>query len=179
MNEDVGYLASIDELFIYPWTFEAVRLLNDSNLPVVVVTNQSGVARGICTEPMLEKIHSEFVKRLADQGARIDAIYYCPHHPRIGNQSYRRDCNCRKPKPGMLEAAALEHDLHLSRSFVVGDKASDMDLATKVGATPVLVLTGYGAYTRQNLEHCDYRPAIIADDLLGAVKAILGRLNSG
>ena len=131
INVDVGYLSSPDQLELYPWSAEALRLINQAGFKAIVVTNQAGVARGFCTEEMLELIHERLVRDLKRESARIDGIYYCPHHPKIGEPSYRRDCDCRKPLPGMLLRAAREHQIDLSRSFVIGDKSSDIGLAKK------------------------------------------------
>src|SRR5690349_3928969 len=144
LNEDIGYISSPDELILYPWAGEAVRLINRSRFKAILITNQSGVARGLYTEQILGEIHSRMLDQLAKESARIDAIYYCPHHPRIGDEHYRVSCDCRKPNIGMLAAASREHDIDLSRSFVIGDKSSDMRLAEKAGARAALVLTGYG-----------------------------------
>lgn len=173
INEDIGYVSAPDELIVYPYAAEAVRLINESNLKAIVITNQSGIARRMYTEATLAAIHDRMVEELARGGARIDAIYYCPHHPRIGDEHYRRACDCRKPGTGMLAQAAREHDIDLTRSFVIGDKSSDINLATNAGARGVLVMTGYGRETLANRGTWPCAPAIIADDLLDAVRRIL------
>ncbi|HEX8183177.1 MAG TPA: D-glycero-beta-D-manno-heptose 1,7-bisphosphate 7-phosphatase [Blastocatellia bacterium] len=175
INKDTGYVSRPDELIIYPYAAEAVRLVNESGLKAIVITNQSGVARGLYTEETLAAIHDRMTRELAREGARIDAIYYCPHHPEIGDEPYRRACECRKPGPGMLRQAAREHGIDLARSYVIGDKASDMNLATGAGAQGVMVLTGYGRETIANRERWYCEPVIIADNLLEAVKLILDR----
>jgi D-glycero-D-manno-heptose 1,7-bisphosphate phosphatase len=175
INEDIGYVSSLDELIIYPFAARAVRLINEAGLKVIVITNQSGIARRLYNEPMLAAIHERLIDELAGEGARIDAVYYCPHHPRIGDAPYRQQCECRKPNPGMLRQAAREHDIDLSASYVVGDKASDINLATNVGARGALVLTGYGRETLANRDQWPCVPEIIADDLLDAVRQILDR----
>jgi D-glycero-D-manno-heptose 1,7-bisphosphate phosphatase len=179
INEDIGYASHPDELVIYPYVAEAIRLVNDAGLKVIVVTNQSGIARGLYTEATLDQIHEKLITELAGEGARIDAIYYCPHHPRIGNQSYRKACDCRKPQTGMLEQAAREHHINLAQSFVIGDKASDINLATNAGARGVLVRTGYGNETLANRERRPCYPSIVAEDLLEAVQLILSEFRSG
>src|SRR5262249_42817722 len=172
LNEDVGYAASPDEIDIYPWSAEAVRLINEAGFKAIVVTNQSGIARGILSEEMLMLIHARLVEDLSREGARIDAIYYCPPHPRIGPEGYRRICEWRKPAPGMLLKAAREHDIDLSRSFVIGDKSADMNLATNAGAGGVLVLTGYGKETLHHPEIWPCEPMSVSDNLLDAVHRI-------
>ena len=175
INEDIGYVSSPDELVLYPYAAEAVRLINAAGWKTIVITNQSGVARRLYDEAMLARIHGRLIEELERNGARIDGIYYCPHHPRIGDARYRRDCDCRKPGPGMLHQAAREHQIDLGASYVVGDKASDINLATNAGALGVLVLTGYGRESLADSERWPCSPAIIADDLLDAVNQILAR----
>jgi D-glycero-D-manno-heptose 1,7-bisphosphate phosphatase len=175
INEDIGYVSSPGELIIYPYAARAIRLINEAGLKVIIITNQSGVARRLYDEAMLARIHERLIQELSNEGARIDAIYYCPHHPRIGDAEYRRACPCRKPGPGMLHQAAREHDVDLSRSYVVGDKASDMNLAANAGARGALVLTGYGRATLANRDEWPCAPEIVAEDLLDAVTQILDR----
>ncbi|MFY9557193.1 MAG: HAD family hydrolase [Blastocatellia bacterium] len=173
VNEDTGYISTPAELVIYPWTAEAVRLINTSGLKAIIITNQSGIARGIYSEEALAAIHARMIEELARDGARIDAVYYCPHHPDAGDAPYRMACECRKPRTGMLDAAAREHNIELTRSFVVGDKASDINLARNAGARGALVLTGYGSETLAHPDRWPCEPAIIAKNSLEAVKQIL------
>jgi len=173
LNEDIGYVATIDQLILYPWAAEAVRLINSAGFKAIVITNQSGVARGMHTEETLKAIHSKMIEDLAEQGARIDAVYYCPHHPEIGDSAYRISCQCRKPQTGMLDAASREHNIELSRSFLVGDKATDIQLAHNAGTRAALVLTGYGRQTLAHRDRWPCAPAIVAENLLEAVKQIL------
>ncbi|HLG17363.1 MAG TPA: D-glycero-beta-D-manno-heptose 1,7-bisphosphate 7-phosphatase [Blastocatellia bacterium] len=178
LNEDVGYVSTPDDLVIYPWASEAVRKINEAGMKAVVITNQSGIARGLYSERTLVCIHERMIEELAREGARIDAVYYCPHHPDFGGSAYRRDCECRKPKPGMLRAAAREHGIDLARSYVIGDKSCDINAAASAGARGVLVRTGYGRETiaRPDLWPCE--PALIADDLLEGVGLLLDTLDS-
>jgi D-glycero-D-manno-heptose 1,7-bisphosphate phosphatase len=173
LNEDIGYVSKPDEFVLYPWAAQAVRLINASELLAVVITNQSGIARGMYTEEMLAEIHSRMIEELTHQGARIDAVYYCPHHPGVGSQHYRLKCDCRKPNPGLLKTAATEHNIDLSRSFVIGDKASDIKLAENSGAHGALVLTGYGRETLAHPERWPCTPEIVAENVLEAVRQIL------
>jgi len=173
LNEDIGYVSRPEELFLYPCSAEAVRLVNASGLLAIVITNQSGIARGMYTEKMLDDIHSRMIQELSRQGARIDAVYYCPHHPVIGNQHYRLDCDCRKPQPGLLRAAARDHGIDLARSFVIGDKSSDIKLAESTGARAALVLTGYGRETLAHPERWPCTPDIVAENVLEAVKQVV------
>ena len=175
MNEDIGYVSSREELVLFPWAAEAVHLVNKAHWLAVVITNQSGVARGLYTEETLSSIHSELIEKLAESGARIDAIYYCPHHPSIGNSQYKMICDCRKPRTGMLNRAAEDWNIDLTQSFVIGDKASDIKLAENAGAHSALVLTGYGRGTLNNRRRWPCSPEIVAENLLEAVKSILDR----
>ena len=175
LNEDIGYVSAPDELVIYPWAAEAVRMINESGLLTIVITNQSGIARGMYSEATLGSIHSRMIEELASKGARIDAVYYCPHHPDVGDARYRTACDCRKPRTGMLDRAAREHDVDLAQSFVIGDKASDMKLAENAGARAALVLTGYGRETLAHPDRWPCAPEIVAENLLEAVKQILER----
>ncbi|HEV8485418.1 MAG TPA: D-glycero-beta-D-manno-heptose 1,7-bisphosphate 7-phosphatase [Blastocatellia bacterium] len=173
INEDIGYVSRPEDLIIYPWAAEAIRLVNESGMKAIVITNQSGIARGLYTEETLNHIHGRLREELARHGAQLDGIYYCPHHPRIGDERYRHICGCRKPHPGMLHRAARELNVDLTRSFVIGDKSSDMNLATNAGAKGVLVLTGYGRETQEDRERWPCDPVLVADNLLQAVRLIL------
>jgi len=173
LNEDIGYVSTPEQLVLYPWSAEAVRLINESGLLTVVITNQSGIARGMYTEETLAAIHLRMIEALAREGARIDAVYYCPHHPELGGLRYRIACECRKPRTGMLDKAARELGIDLTRSYVIGDKASDINLAENAGALGVLVLTGYGSETAAQTDRWPCAPEIVAGNLLEAVRRIL------
>ncbi len=136
---DVGYLSRIEQIEILPRAADALRVLRDCGLKIAIVTNQSAVGRGLLDEKGLEEIHRELEKRLSAAGASIDAIYYCPHHPTEAMGAYRIRCECRKPDTGMALRAAADLDLDLARSYVIGDKQSDMELASRVGARGILL----------------------------------------
>ena len=142
--EDVGYVDRLDRLKLYPWSLESVRLLRRAGYAVVVVTNQAGVARGMVQESTVVEAFEWIQARLAESGERLDGHYYCPHLPDAPLEAYRRECSCHKPLPGMVEEAARDLDLDLSRSVVIGDRWTDVQLASAVGARGVLVETGYG-----------------------------------
>lgn len=167
INEEVNYLARPHDLRLIRGAGQAIHLLNEAGLSAILVTNQSAIGRGYFTAARLAEIHDELARQLAACGARLDAIYYCPHHPDQG-------CACRKPGPGLLEQAAAEHDLDLSRSFLVGDKASDLEAGHRAGCRTVLVLTGYGAEQRAAIE-ARTPPDCVARDLLEAVRWILSQ----
>jgi D-glycero-D-manno-heptose 1,7-bisphosphate phosphatase len=139
MIRDVGYLTDLGQLEILPGVPEAIQMLRERGLKVAVITNQSAVGRGILKEEELRRIHRELENRLAASGARVDGVYYCPHHPTEALGSYRIACECRKPNVGLAERAAAELKLDLGRSYVVGDQATDMELAARIGARGILI----------------------------------------
>ena len=169
INEEVGYLDSLDKLELYPNSFEAIRLINKSGMLAVVITNQSGVARGYFSEDFVRSVHLRINEILQAKGACIDRFYYCPHHPTEGKGRYLKSCDCRKPEPGMIIKASEELDIDLSSSYMVGDAAKDIELANRVGAKGILVRTGYG----KDVISSDVKPAYIADDILDAVNWIM------
>jgi D-glycero-D-manno-heptose 1,7-bisphosphate phosphatase len=142
--EEVNYLARPEQVKLIPGAAASVRTLNDLGVPVVVVTNQAGVARGYFPEARVADVHAHLSALLAQFGARIDAYYYCPHHPTAGIGRYRVECDCRKPKPGLLLAAAREMGLDLSRSWMIGDKPCDAGAGRAAGCRTLLVRTGHG-----------------------------------
>jgi D-glycero-D-manno-heptose 1,7-bisphosphate phosphatase len=175
LTEEVGYVNHPTRLRLLPRSAEAIRRLNTARVAAVVVTNQAGIARGYFTAEVLAAVNAALVRQLAAAGARLDGLYVCPHHPSEGEPPWRADCACRKPKPGLLEQAAVDLDLDLSASTMVGDKASDLAVAPKVGARSVLVLTGYGRgeweYRRDRFT---VEPDHVSEDLLDAVEWVLG-----
>jgi D-glycero-D-manno-heptose 1,7-bisphosphate phosphatase len=144
INEEVGYLDSLEKLRMIPEAFEAIRLINQSGMKAVVISNQSGVARGYFDEAFVETVHDRIQALLGQHRARIDRFYYCPHHPKEGIGVYRRACACRKPEAGLLLRASKEMGIELARSYMVGDMSKDIEAAGKAGAKGILVQTGYG-----------------------------------
>jgi len=145
----------------------AIRNLNDARLPVVVVTNQSGVGRGYFPESLVHEVHERMISELTAAGARLDGIYYCPH---VGAD----ECNCRKPKTGMLQRAAWELGLNLKESFVVGDRGGDVAMAHRAGCRSVLVRTGFGeGELAWHAAKWPHQPHFVAKDLSEAVDWIL------
>jgi len=143
--EETGYLHEPDQARLIPRAAEGIARANAAGIPVVVVTNQAGVARGYYGEADVRAVHARIDELLAPHGARIDRYYYCPHHPTAGQGVYRVDCSCRKPQPGMLLQAAAELGLELPTCVLVGDKLSDLQAAWAVGCRALLVTSGYGA----------------------------------
>jgi len=143
INEEVGYLRDLADLRLIPGAGAAIRRLNEAGIKVILVTNQAGIARGYFPESALHDIHARLEKMLREEGARLDAIYYCPHHPTAGNSSYTRVCDCRKPGTGMIDRAARDLNIDVKRSYVVGDKWSDVELGQRAGTHAILVKSGY------------------------------------
>jgi len=170
--EDVGYLRTVRDLRLFPWTVDAVRALNHAGLPVVVITNQSGIARGLLTEETVHDVHRHLSSLLEGGGAHVDAYYYCPHHPDGSVATYTRRCDCRKPGRGMIDRAAADLGIEPSRSFVVGDKWLDVGAARTVGGRGILVRTGYGAAEEREPQP-DLSADAVVDNLIEAVGWIL------
>lgn len=177
INEQMGYINHISRFVLLPGVAQAIRKLNAMQLPVVVATNQSGLARGYFPESLLDAVHEQMRQQLLAEGAHVDGIYSCPHHPEAKVVQYRNACNCRKPKTGLLEQAARELNLDLSRSFMVGDRWSDLRCGAAAGAATVLVRTGYGRGEELYIGPQEaVQPDFVADDLLAAVAWISGKL---
>jgi len=172
--EEVGYLDRAERVELYPWTIDAIRAFNRAGLAVVMITNQSGIARGFFTEAVVDDVHAHMAAMLAEGGARIDAYYYCPHHPDGKVPGYARACECRKPGRGLVDRAAREFGIDPARSFVVGDRWVDVALARAVGAGGVLVRTGYGMSVEQQRPD-DLAADAVVDNLIAAASWILGR----
>jgi len=165
--EEVGYLNHATRFRMFSFVAAVVRRLNESGLPVIVVTNQSGVGRGYFPESLVHTVNELMTQQLAKAGARIDAIYYCPH-------TSADNCSCRKPKTGMLERAAKEHALDVQRSFVVGDRYRDIELGRNARARSILVRTGYGeGELAWHAAKWPLQPDFVAEDLTQAADWIL------
>jgi D-glycero-D-manno-heptose 1,7-bisphosphate phosphatase len=176
LTEEVGYVNHPARLRLLPRSAEAIRRLNQAGIPAVVVTNQAGIARGYFSLETLEAVHAELRRQLLAAGARLDGLYACLHHPRDGEPPYRADCDCRKPRPGLLLRAAEELGLDLAASVVVGDKITDVETGHRVGARGVLVRTGYGRGEAELRAHLwPIVPDHVAEDLLEAVDWTLAR----
>jgi D-glycero-D-manno-heptose 1,7-bisphosphate phosphatase len=173
--EEVGYLNRLGRLAFFPWTIDAIRSLNDAGIAVVVVTNQAGVAHGYFDEAFVRETHRHVDALMRAGRARVDAYYYCPHHPRAMVEVYRQACECRKPGTGMLRQAAAELGLDLTRSYVVGDRWADVELARAAGAKSVIVATGY-ATGREARPDGAVAADHLADNLAGAAGWIIGDL---
>lgn len=170
ISEEIGYVNHPERFKLLPRSGQAIRMINEMGLKAVVVTNQAGVARGYFPEWMIQKVHDKMEGLLEKEGARLDAIYYCPHHPKAGEPPYRADCECRKPRTGMIDSAAKDLNIDVKKSYMIGDKITDVEFAHRVGAKGIFVKTGYG---RGELElygdTWTTTPDFIAEDLLDAV----------
>jgi D-glycero-D-manno-heptose 1,7-bisphosphate phosphatase len=175
--EEVGYLDRPERVELYPYSADAIRALNRAGVRIVLVTNQSGVARGFFTEAVVEAVHDHIARLLADAGARIDAYYYCPHHPDGKIAQYATVCDCRKPARGLVDRAVRELGVDPSRSFTVGDRWLDVALAKTVGARGILVRTGYGL-TEETRPVNGLTAEAVTDNLIAATSWILRNLNS-
>jgi D-glycero-D-manno-heptose 1,7-bisphosphate phosphatase len=174
VSHEIGYVNHLSRFRPFAYAVDAVRLVNRSPFAAVLVTNQAGVARGYFPESLIGDVHASLEETLAAGGARFDGIYYCPHHPSTGEPPYRQDCDCRKPRPGLLHRAAAELDLDLARSYVIGDRLGDLELAWSVGAKGVLVKSGYGlGELVWHAPSWPRQPDIVAEDLLEAVSRVL------
>ncbi len=152
INEEKEYLHRVADFVFIPGAPAVIRRLKDAGFLVIVVTNQTGVARGYYDLAAVATLHRHLQEQLAGHGTAVDGFYVCPHHPDHGTGAYRRDCDCRKGAPGLLLQAAAEHGLDLPRSYMVGDKAADLEAGRRAGCTSLLVLTGYGRETAATLD---------------------------
>lgn len=167
ISEEMGYANHLSRFIVFPYAAAAVRRLNEAGLPVIVVTNQSGVARGFFPESLIEEIHAKMKDELGAGGAHVDGIYYCPH-------IRDNNCKCRKPLPGMLERAAMEHNLELRGSFLVSDRYADIEMGQAARCTSILVLSGYGRGEYEwNRAKWLRQPDCVAEDLTAATDLIL------
>jgi D-glycero-D-manno-heptose 1,7-bisphosphate phosphatase len=174
LSEEVGYINHMGRFRLLSFAVDAVRLVNQSGYLAILVTNQAGVARGYFPEPLVEEVHRSVVQRMTEGGAHLDGIFYCPHHPSAGAAPYRQDCLCRKPKPGLLHEAQRQLDVDLARSWVIGDRYPDMQVAWAVGGRGAMVRTGYGeGELVHNAPHWPRQPDLVAENLLSAVTRIL------
>jgi D-glycero-D-manno-heptose 1,7-bisphosphate phosphatase len=170
LNEDTGYPADFRQVHIYPEAFEAVRLLGRAGFATVVVTHQSGLARGYFKAEDIDALHTRFLEEFSRRGAPLDGLYVCPHGPADPAVA---GCSCAKPRPGLGFEAARDLDLDLSGSYMIGDKTADVLFGVNIGAVPVLVLTGYGRAAAVALPSLGIRPVHTAAGVLDAARWIL------
>ncbi len=161
--EEVNYLSRPENLRLFPFSAEAVKLLNNNSFLVILITNQSGIVRGFFDEKTLHEIHTKLKNELAESDAKLDAVYFCPHNSSA-------NCDCRKPKTGMIEQAANDFSLDLENSWMVGDKAIDVQTGFSAKMKTAMVLTGYGQIEVEKLKK---KPDLIADNLLQIVEMMI------
>src|SRR6267142_2849268 len=166
VSEEIGYMYGAGLYWSYAYAGPAIRRINESGMKAVLITGQSGVGRGYFEESMVNQVHDILQAELSRHGAKLDAIYFCPHSPDAG-------CECRKPHTGMLQQAQKDLDIDLTESYVVGDKQVDVETAYAAGAKSVLVLTGYGREQREMFMASERQPDLVAETLEEAVDAIL------
>ena len=173
LNFDYGWITSPEKIGLLPGAAEAVRAINQASYLAVLVTNQPVIARGECTTEELDAIHEKLKSLLAEKGARLDAIYYCPHHPDAGvageRAEYKVRCDCRKPAPGMLQEAARDLNIDVSRSWMVGDSERDLGAAAAFGIPAVLVASNQLEFKEDVSSTCAFRVRTVKE----AVQRIL------
>jgi len=176
--EDTHHLHDPEQVRLIPGSAEAIARINAAGLPVVLVSNQAGIGRGIYREADYQAVQVRLARLLAAQGAHVDASYHCPHHPVFGIGSYRIKCGCRKPNPGMLRQAAADLNLDLGHSVMVGDKLSDLEAGRAAGCRTILVRSGYGAESEQEINRSSRLDLVdgVFDSLIEAHRAILSWL---
>jgi D-glycero-D-manno-heptose 1,7-bisphosphate phosphatase len=169
---EVGYIDRLELLELYPWTADAIRLLNRAGYATVVITNQGAIGRGVIDAAFVNAVHAALDARLAAGGARIDGYYFCPHHPLAVSDQYKGPCRCRKPGPALIEQACAEMGLDPRRSFMVGDRWIDVGAGHAAGTRSVLVRTGHGEREASRVP-ANARADAILNNLMEAVGWIL------
>jgi D,D-heptose 1,7-bisphosphate phosphatase len=165
INVNFGYIDNPDDFEMYPGVKEGIKLLKDKGFKIIVITNQSGIARGYFSEETLENIHQKMKNELSKKGASIDAIYYCPHHP-------KDKCNCRKPNTGLFQQAVKELNIDVKRSFIIGDRMLDIEAGYKIGCKTVLVPENKEK-VEQEMKESSIKPDYVCDDFYSGVGWIL------
>ncbi len=173
INVEAGYIRELENLALMPGAGAAIRRLNMRGVPVILATNQSGPARGYYPESWVHALHERLVSLLAADGAHLDDLFYCPHLPDGTVPEYAQACSCRKPEPGMLEEAATKHGIDLARSYMIGDKATDVEVGQRVGARTVLLRSGYGEQVLDGSYQWTVQADHVADTLVEAIDWVL------
>ena len=175
VNEQMGYINHLDRFVLLPGAGKAIRLLNEAGYLTIIVSNQSGVARGYFPVDLVYRVHDKMNALIKEEGAVLDGIYFCPHYPDGKIPPYGMKCDCRKPGIGLINKASASFDIDMENSHVIGDRCSDIEMAHKAGLKGIMVKTGYGM---GDLEYVfpklPFQPFHVAEDLLDAVKWILG-----
>ena len=175
VNEQMGYINHLDRFVLLPEVGKAIRLLNEAGYLAIIVSNQSGIARGYFPIDLVYRVHEKMNALIRKDGATLDGIYFCPHYPNGKVPPYGTTCDCRKPGSGLIGEACKSFDIDMKNSYVVGDRCTDIEMAHKAGLKGIMVKTGYG---KGDLEYVfpelPFQPFHVAEDLLDAVKWILG-----
>jgi len=173
INEEVGYINHASRFKIFSYAFDSIQILNELGFKVIVITNQSGLARGYFDEQLLSHLHRQLLEQAEKNKAKIDKIYFCPHHKDGVVEKYKKDCDCRKPKPGMLFKARNDFNLSLEDSYLIGDRYKDVQFALKNNVKAIFVKTGYGIgeYMHQS-QNWPVKPDFICENLLEAAQLI-------
>lgn len=176
VSEEVGYVNHPSRFRVFPYSAEAIKLLSENGWLAILVTNQAGVARGYFSEDVIVQVHEQLRRDLEKASAKLDAIYYCAHHPSVGEPPYRLDCDCRKPKTGLIDRAAADFEIDLERSWMVGDRYGDIELARNAGLHSAFVLSGYGRgeweYQRGTWK---LEPEVVGETLLDVARIVIER----
>ncbi|MFC2167298.1 D-glycero-alpha-D-manno-heptose-1,7-bisphosphate 7-phosphatase [Acidobacteriota bacterium] len=172
INRDVGYPSSYSMIDIYPYSFDAVKKVKEAGFLAVIITNQSGIGRGIIKEENLHDIHAKLNEEFERHGVSFDGIYYCPHYVYSKTEKFGKKCPCRKPNPGMGKQAAEDLNIDTSLSYMIGDKVEDLLFGININAVPILVLTGYGQDSIKKLKELGIQPGFVAKNLMEAVEWI-------
>ncbi len=174
INEQMGYINHIDRFKIFPFVPDAIRTLNKRGFWVIVVSNQSGVARGYFPISLVHKVHEYLREALKREGAYLDDILFCPHYPNGKIPEYSKECSCRKPRPGLIRLAQKRFPIDMESSYVIGDRYTDIELAKRCNLKGILVKTGYGLGDIEYVfPYLDIKPDYVAVDLKDAVKWII------
>ena len=174
INEQMGYINHISRFVLLPGAAEGIRLLNRYHFLVVVVSNQSGVAREYFPIRLVDEVHAQMKGLVEKEGGHIDGIFFCPHHTNGNVRQYSIECDCRKPRTGLIERACQDFDIDMGSSYVVGDRCTDIELAHRANLNGILVTTGYGLGEIDHvLPKTPYKPIHIAKNLLHAVRWII------
>ena len=175
VNEQMGYINHLSRFVLLPGAGKAIRLLNEAGFLAIIVSNQSGVARGYFPLELVHRVHDKMNTLIREDGAVLDGIYFCPHYPNGKVSPFGMSCDCRKPGIGLIQKAFEAFDIDMENSYVIGDRCTDIEMAQRAGLKGIMVKTGYGMgdleYVFPNLP---FQPFHAADDLLDAVEWILG-----
>ncbi len=170
INKEDGYITKVGQLELYRGTVPALRMLNEAGYGIVIVSNQAGVAKGLLTESELMKINNALLEMLGSENIMVERLYYCPHHPDAVIPEYKKDCECRKPRTGMVQSAEKALNVSARGAYMIGDKLTDMELAHNFGGKGILLQTGYGKEEARKINSTAHNPVYIAGDILDAVE---------